>query len=108
MRKQTFFDTLLGIRRPKSFSKETQEQIRYHTKVYLLNYGRVKLCGLGDIAKYILKSKSYDFNGVLVWRWLGANYGLKGDLPIFRLLELSNFQKQGKRIFEFTEKIEKE
>ena len=91
MRKWSFFDSLLGDRRPKSFSKEAHEQIRDHTKMYLLNYGRVKLCSLGDVARWILKSKSYDFNCEKFWRWLGANYGFKGEIA----QAVSHLKKQG-------------
>lgn len=80
MRKWTFWETLWGIKRPKSYSKEVQEQIRNHTRIYVRNYGRVNWVSTADIAKWMLESKIYNFNEPILWRWLGINYGLRGEI----------------------------
>lgn len=80
MRKWSFFDTLLGTRKPKSFKKETRIQLQRMVLTYLQNYGKVDWRKVEDIAQWLLSLKGdYNFKDKKVWNWF-ATCGMNGEI----------------------------
>ena len=66
---RTFWETIIGGDKIKSFKKEAQKQIQDHTFIKLKNYGRAKWIKTSEIIEYCLRSKAFDFNTEQINNW---------------------------------------
>jgi len=80
MRKHTFWESLLGLAKPKTFIQKTKSQLQGYVLIYLQNYGRENWKSTANIAEWLLfTQKGYDFNKKDIQNWF-ASGGMKGEI----------------------------
>ncbi len=68
----TFWESMIGGEKVKSFKKEAQKQIQDHTFIKLKNYGRAKWIKTSEVIEYCFRSKAYDFNTQQMNNWFAV------------------------------------